>query len=168
ENQPRHIAFPEEVYVVRAGNNPNFDSDILRFHYQSLTTPESVYDFNMETNTRELKKRYTVKGYNPGDYQSERIFATAADGTQIPVSLVYKKGMIKNGQNPLYLYAYGSYGATIDPYFSSTRLSLLDRGYIYAIAHIRGSSFLGRQWYEAGKFLNKQNTFTDFISVAEH
>lgn len=162
------IDFPEPVYAVWANKNPEYHSNILRFTYMSLVTPKSVYDYNMDDGTRELKKQDEVLGgYTPGEYQSERIFATAKDGTKIPISLVYRKGTQRDGNNPLFLTGYGAYGASIDPYFSSNRLSLLDRGFIYAIAHVRGGGEMGRFWYEDGKLLKKKNTFTDFISCAE-
>ncbi|MFH2050701.1 MAG: S9 family peptidase [bacterium] len=164
-----YVDFPEPVYTVNGGDNPDFNSDILRFSYMSLVTPRSVYDYNMKTNERELKKQTEVLGgYDPELYQSERVFAKADDGALIPISLVYKKGIKKNGKNPLYLYGYGAYGISMDPYFSSRRLSLLDRGFIYAIAHIRGGGEMGRQWYEDGKYLNKKNTFTDFIACGDY
>ncbi|MCE5248816.1 S9 family peptidase [bacterium] len=163
------VDFPEPVYSVRQGNNPDYNTTLLRFHYTSLITPASVYDFNMDTRTRELKKQDEVLGgYDPSLYQSERIYAKVPDSTMIPVSLVYKKGMVKNGMNPLLLYGYGSYGNSIDPAFSSNRLSLLDRGFIFAIAHVRGGGEMGRYWYDNGKLLKKKNTFTDFIACAEH
>lgn len=163
-----YIDFPEPVYTFEPAKNRDYNSNLLRFEYESLTTPESIYDFNMETKERELKKQYEVLGgYNPEEYQSERVFAPANDGTMIPISLVYKKGMQKTGNNLLYLYGYGSYEISIDPAFSSNRISLLDRGFVYAIAHIRGGGDMGRDWYENGKFLNKKNTFTDFINSAE-
>lgn len=169
ENVDYYIDFPEAVYTFETAKNRDYNSNLLRFEYESLTTPESVYDFNMETKERELKKRYDVLGgYNPENYQSERIFAPANDGTLIPISLVYKKGMKKDGSNLLYLYGYGSYEISIDTNFSANRISLLDRGFIYAIAHIRGGGDMGREWYENGKFLNKKNTFTDFINSAEY
>jgi len=164
-----YVDFPEPVYTVNGGDNPDFNSDILRFSYMSLVTPRSVFDYNMKTNERELKKQTEVLGgYDPELYQSERIFAKTDDGVLIPISLVYKKGIKKNGKNPLYLYGYGAYGISMDPYFSSRRLSLLDRGFIYAIAHIRGGGEMGRQWYEDGKYLNKKNTFTDFIACGDY
>lgn len=169
-NQDVHyVEFPEPVYTYRPGRNPDFNTNILRFNYTSLVTPRSVFDYNMDDKTRELKKQYEVLGdYDPSEYQSERIFAEASDGTRIAISLVYRKGMVKDGNNPLYLYGYGSYGASIDPNFNSNRLSLLDRGFIYAIAHIRGGGEMGRYWYDQGKLLQKKNTFTDFIACAEH
>jgi len=167
--EAHNIEFEEPVYAVYGSKNPDFKSHVLRFTYMSLVTPRSVYDYNMKTRDRELKKQKEVLGdYNPEDYQSERIYATASDGAQIPVSLVYKKGMKKNGNNPFYLYGYGAYGMNMDAWFSSNRLSLLNRGFIFALAHVRGSSTMGRAWYEDGKLMNKKNSFTDFIAVAEH
>ena len=164
----KRIDFPEPVYAVWANKNPEYNSNILRFTYMSLVTPKSVYDYNMDDGTRELKKQDEVLGgYNPGEYRSERIFATAKDGTKVPISLVYRKGIAHNGKNPLFLTGYGAYGASKDPYFSSNRLSLLNRGFIFAIAHVRGGGEMGRFWYEDGKLLKKKNSFTDFISCAE-
>lgn len=167
---PEHyIAFDEQTYSAWTGTNPEFITDILRFGYTSLTTPNSVFDYSMATKERELKKQQeVVGGYNADEYHAERVEATAPDGTKVPISLVYKKGLVKDGSNPLLLYAYGSYGASMDPYFSTVRLSLLDRGFVYAIAHIRGGEDLGRGWYEDGKLLNKINTFTDFIACADY
>ena len=163
------VAFPEPVYTVRQGRNPEFNTTTLRFNYASLVTPMSVFDYEMDARTRELKKQDEVLGgYDPSLYESERIFAKAADGTPVPISVVYKKGLTRDGGNPLLLYGYGSYGINSDPYFSSNRLSLLDRGFIYAIAHIRGGEEMGRTWYEKGKLLHKKNTFTDFIACAEN
>ncbi len=163
------VDFPEPVYTVQGGRNPEFNTDTLRFNYASLVTPMSVFDYEMDARTRELKKQDEVLGgYDPSLYESERIFAKAADGTPIPISLVYKKGVVKDGGSPLLLYGYGSYGINSEPYFSSNRLSLLDRGFRYAIAHIRGGEEMGRAWYENGKLLHKRNTFTDFIACAEH
>jgi len=168
-NLTHYVDFPEPVYTFFPSGNPDFNTKLLRFNYMSLVTPSSVFDYDMEAKTRELKKQEEVLGgYDPSQYQSERIFATADDGTQIPISLVYKKGMKRDGNNPLYLYGYGSYGASMDPFFNSNRLTLLDRGFIYAIAHIRGGGEMGRYWYDQGKLLNKKNTFTDFIACAEH
>ena len=169
DNQSQYVDFPEPVYTFFSSGNPDFNTKLLRFNYMSLVTPNSVFDYDMEAKTRELKKQEEVLGsYDPSQYQSERIFATADDGTQIPISLVYKKGMKRDGNNPLYLYGYGSYGASMDPFFNSNRLTLLDRGFIYAIAHIRGGGEMGRYWYDQGKLLNKKNTFTDFIACAQH
>jgi oligopeptidase B len=163
------IDWPEPVYSFRGARNPEYNTNLLRFTYFSLTTPRTVYDYNMDTKSRELKKEYEVLGgYDRSQYQSERIFATASDGTQIPISMVYRKGMKKTGDNPLVLYGYGSYGISSDPWFSSNRISLLDRGFIFAIAHVRGGGEMGRPWYEDGKLLHKKNTFTDFIDCAEH
>jgi len=163
-----YLPFDEEAYSAGVGSNPEFDSEILRYGYNSLTTPSSVIEFNMKTKDQVVLKEHEVLGdFDKENYASERSWATANDGTKIPVTMVYKKGMKKDGKSPLLLYAYGSYGHTIDPYFSSIRLSLLDRGFTYAIAHIRGGQYLGRKWYEDGKMLQKKNTFTDFINVAE-
>ncbi|MDC8003846.1 S9 family peptidase [Aureisphaera galaxeae] len=164
-----YLPFDNETYTAYAIQNIEFDTDILRYSYNSLTTPASVIDFNMETKEKEVKKETEVLGgkFDKENYESKRVWATAEDGTKIPVSLVYKKGMKQDGSNPVWQYAYGSYGSTIDPYFSSVRLSLLDRGFIYAIAHVRGGQYLGRQWYENGKLLKKKNTFTDFVDVSK-
>lgn len=163
------IPFDEAVYTVSHSTNIEFDSSVLRFRYGSLTVPSSVYDFDMETGERTLLKRQPVLGgYDPDLYASERIFATSWDGTKIPISLVYRKDMRQKGPQTTFLYAYGSYGVTIEPAFSSSRLSLIDRGMIFAFAHTRGGGTMGRKWYEDGKFLNKKNTFADFIGCAEH
>lgn len=164
-----YIEFEDPTYMAYISQNPEFDSHMLRFGYSSLTTPNTVYDFNMLTREKVLKKQQEVLGaFNPEDYKSERLFAQAADGTKVPISLVYKKGMENNGNNPLLIYGYGSYGSSMDPYFSSVRLSLLDRGFVFAIAHVRGGQEMGRAWYESGKLLEKKNTFTDFIACTEH
>lgn len=163
-----YIDFPEEAYSVYMMNNLEFDTNLLRFGYTSMTTPWSTFDYNMETREKILLKQEEVGGFNPADYQTERIFATASDGTEIPISLVYRTDMLQNEGNPLLLYGYGSYGVSIDAAFSSCRLSLLDRGFTLAIAHVRGGQEMGRYWYEDGKLLNKRNTFTDFITCAEH
>ncbi|MFO7923759.1 MAG: S9 family peptidase [Bacteroidales bacterium] len=163
-----YLEFPEEVYTAGISVNPDFESEVLRFSYSSLTTPNSVFDYNMRTRERELLKRDEVLGdFDPGNYKSRRLYATAGDGTKIPVSLVYRRGIEMDASNPLLLYAYGSYGASTDPRFSSVRLSLLDRGFIYAIAHVRGGQEMGRYWYEDGKLLAKMNTFTDFNDCAQ-
>jgi len=167
--EEHYIDFPDPTYDVDEGSNPEFDTDTLRFNYASLVTPRSVFDYNLETQVRELKKETPVLGgYDRTQYASERLMATATDGSQVPISIVYKKGMAKDGKNPLLLTGYGSYGFSYPATFSSTRLSLLERGVVVAIAHIRGGSEMGRQWYEDGKFLNKKNTFTDFIACGEH
>jgi oligopeptidase B len=163
------IEFPEQVYTLTSGANVEYDTAVLRLRYTSMVTPVSVYDYHMDSREKILLKRQEVLGgYNPDDYDSTRLFATAHDGTQIPISLVWKKSSRLKGPMPLYLYAYGSYGLSIDPTFSSSRLVLMDRGMVFAIAHIRGGGEMGRPWYESGKFLNKKNTFTDFIACAEH
>ncbi|WP_461533187.1 S9 family peptidase [Sinomicrobium sp.] len=164
-----YLPFDNETYTAYTSTNIEFDTDILRYRYNALTTPLSTIDFNMVTKEQEVKKEQEVLGgkFDKDNYTSERIWAQAADGKKVPVSLVYRKGIKKDGKNPLLLYGYGSYGATIDPYFSTTRLSLLDRGFIYAIAHIRGGEYLGRPWYEDGKLLRKKNTFTDFIDCSK-
>lgn len=168
-NKNIELPFPEAVYSVTIGNNPEYKTTKLRYIYDSLTTPESVIDYDFETGLSECKKRREVVGdFKPSNYVSERIFATAKDGTQIPISLVYRKDQWGYGPSSLYLTAYGAYGISTDPCFSSVYLSLLDRGYVYAIAHIRGGQEMGRKWYEDGKYLNKKNSFTDFIACAEH
>ncbi len=167
--ESKYIPFPEAVYSYSLDTNPEYDTTLLRYHYFSLTTPESVYDFDMATGKSELKKQTEVLGtFKTENYQSERLFATAADGTAIPISLVYRKDMHASAPANLYLTGYGSYGSSFDPYFSTIRLSLLDRGFVYAIAHIRGGEEMGRPWYNNGKLLKKKNTFTDFIACAEH
>ena len=164
-----YVKFDEEVYMAYLSTNPDFDTELLRFGYTSMTTPNSTYDYNLRTQEKELKKQQEVIGdFNPENYETKRLWAKADDGTQVPMSIVYRKGIKLDGNNPTLLYAYGSYGATMDPYFSSVRLSLLDRGFVYALAHIRGGQYLGRQWYENGKLLKKKNTFTDFNDCAEH
>jgi oligopeptidase B len=162
------ITFPEPVYSVFVDNNPEFDSTMLRYRYQSLTTPSSIFDYDMARHTSTLKKRVDVPNYDASQFASERIFATASDGTKIPLSIVYKKPLVRDGKRPMLLYAYGSYGSATWPGFSSNRLTLLDRGVIYAIAHIRGGGELGEPWREAGRMMVKRNTFTDFTAAAEH
>ncbi|MEQ1883807.1 MAG: S9 family peptidase [Bryobacteraceae bacterium] len=173
------IAFPEPAYSLEIGPMAEFDTKILRYRYTSLVTPMSVFDYDMETRAAELKKQQAVLGgYDPSQYQSERVYVTAAsqpkaDGApgapvQVPVSIVYKKGFVRNGQAPLLLYGYGSYGISIDATFAPERLSLLDRGWAFAIAHIRGGSDVGRLWQDDGKMLQKRHTFTDFIACAEY
>ena len=171
DNSEYYITFNDPSYSLYSSSNLEFDTDLFRFVYTSLTTPRSVYDFNMQTKERTLLKQKQVLGgeFDTDNYVSERIFATSRDGkTQIPISLVYRKGLQKNGENPLLLNGYGSYGNSSDPYFSSVRLSLLDRGFTYAIAHVRGGQEMGRDWYEDGKLLKKKNTFYDFIDCAKH
>jgi oligopeptidase B len=165
----RHrVAFDEAVYHSDVGGNAEYDTSVVRFTYTSLVTPESVFDYDMAARTRELKKQHPVLGYDPTMYASERLRATASDGTQVPVSLVYKKGFERNGRAPILLDGYGAYGLSHDPTFHSDRLSLVDRGFVYAIAHIRGGADLGKPWHEDGRMLTKKNTFTDFIACAEH
>ncbi len=162
------IEFPEPLYSVGAGSNPMFDVSSVRVNYQSLITPKTTYDYNMQTRELKLIKQKEVKGnYDKQHYITERVFATASDGMQVPISLVYKKGVKLNGQNPLYMVGYGAYGISSNATFSSNRFSLIDRGVIYAKAHIRGGADLGYWWYEDGKMLNKMNTFTDFIACGE-
>jgi oligopeptidase B len=163
------IQFPEPTYAFFEGANPEFHTNILRFTYTSLITPTSVFDYNMDTQERELKKETEVLGgYDKTQYQSEMLMVTATDGSQIPISIVYKQSLKKSGRNPLFLTGYGSYGYPYPVSFSSSNLPLLERGIVYAIAHIRGGGEIGRKWYENGKFLNKKNTFTDFITCAEY
>ena len=168
-DEDRHrIKFPEPVYTCSSGGNPDFNTSLLRFHYSSLVTPDSVYDYDMGTRERELRKQQEVLGgYDPSLYASERVLSVAPDGTQVPVSLVYRKDRRSDQPQPLFLYGYGSYGANMEPRFACNRLSLLDRGFVFAIAHIRGGGEMGRHWYEQGKLLHKRNTFTDFIACAE-
>lgn len=164
-----YLKFDEPAYVASIGINPEFDTKVLRYTYTSMTTPVSTYDYNMDSKTSELRKRQEVLGgYDPKNYVTERLYVVARDGAKVPVSVVYKKGFEKNGKMPLLLYGYGSYGHSIEPAFSSARLSLLDRGFAYAIAHIRGGEEMGRQWYEDGKLFKKMNTFTDFIDCADY
>jgi len=165
-----YLPFEDETYTSHTGTNVDFDTHILRYVYNSLTTPTSIIDFNMLTKAKDVKKEQEVLGgqFKKENYTSERVWATANDGTKVPISMVYRKDTIKSSETPFLLYAYGSYGHTIDPYFSSVRLSLLDRGFIYAIAHVRGGEYLGRQWYEDGKLLKKKNTFTDFIACSKY
>ena len=163
-----YIDFGEEAFSAYTSINPSFNTSLLRYQFSSLTTPSSTYDYNMDSKESKLLKRSeVVGGYESDKYQSERLYVTVRDGNKVPISIVYKKGLNKDGKNNLLLYAYGSYGSTIDPSFNSNRLSLLDRGFIYAIAHIRGSQTYGRQWYEDGKMFNKINTFNDFIDCSK-
>ncbi len=170
EGKEHYIDFGEDAYLAYTSVNPQFETDLLRIGFTSLTTPSTTYDYHMQTKEfTQLKQQEVVDpNFDPANYQSERMMATARDGKQVPISIVYRKGFKKDGKQPLLLYGYGSYGASMDPYFSSVRLSLLDRGFAYAIAHIRGGEEMGRQWYEDGKLLNKKNTFTDFIDCGEH
>jgi oligopeptidase B len=164
-----YIDFGEATYSAWFEANPEFDTEWVRYGYESLTTPTSTYDYNMVTKEKKLLKREEVLGgFDPADYHAERLYATARDGVEVPISLVYRKGFAQDGTAPCLLYGYGSYGYSTDADFSSARLSLLDRGFVFAIAHIRGGQELGRAWYEDGKLLKKKNTFTDFIDCAEH
>ncbi len=168
KNQKK-IKFDEAAYTLFGSSNPEYNTDEFRFGYSSLITPISTYQENLKTGERALiKQQEILGGYDKANYITERLFATAKDGTKIPISIVYKKGLIKNGKNPMLLYAYGSYGSSMNAVFSSSRLSLLDRGFAYAIAHIRGGQELGRKWYEDGKLMKKINTFTDFIAVGDY
>ncbi|MGO4710875.1 S9 family peptidase, partial [Chryseobacterium sp. 2TAF14] len=162
------LKFDEPTYTVYPSGNPEYDTDNFRFGYTSMITPSSQYEQNLQTGKRTLLKQQEILGgYNKANYVTERLFAFAKDGTKIPISIVYKKGYKKDGNSPLLLYAYGSYGSSMDATFSSTRLSLLNRGFAFAIAHIRGGQEMGRQWYEDGKMMKKKNTFTDFIDAGE-
>src|SRR5262249_24086535 len=153
------------VFTAGIGDNAEFDTNTLRFEYASLVAPPSVFDYDMDAGTRVLKKQLDVLGgYDPSRYRSERLYAKAPDGLEIPISLVYRNDFERNGQGPMLLYGYGSYGISIDPAFQSDRLSLLDRGFAFAIAHIRGGADLGKPWHDTGKMLRKQNTFNDFIA----
>ncbi|MBF6609397.1 MAG: S9 family peptidase [Flavobacterium sp.] len=164
-----YLPFENETYSAFTMMNVDFNTDILRYGYQSMATPSSVIDFNMKTKKKTVMKEQTVLGdFDKTKYVEKREWATAQDGTKIPISMVYPKSLKRDGSNPILLYAYGSYGASMDPHFSSTRLSLLDRGFIFAIAHIRGGEDMGRQWYEDGKLLRKKNTFTDFIDCTKY
>lgn len=162
-----YLEFNDPAYTAGTGSNPEFDTEILRFGYSSMTTPSTTYDHNMRTGERVVLKQQEVvdPNFSTDNYVSERLMVEVRDGVKVPVSMVYRKGTERNGENPFLLYAYGSYGSSMDPYFSSVRLSLLDRGFVYAIAHIRGGQELGRAWYEDGKLLKKQNTFNDFEDV---
>ena len=164
-----YIDFGEPAYTAGVGGNPDFEAVTLRYVYISMTMPSSVYEFDMEKRTKTLLKRQeVVGGYNPEDYVTERLMVPSHDGVLVPMSIVYRKDMAKNEAHPLVLYGYGSYGSSMDAYFSVARLSLLDRGFIWAIAHIRGGEEMSRRWYDDGKMLNKKNTFFDFIACAEH
>jgi len=169
DSQDYYLEFKDPTYIAYSSQNLDFDTNLLRYGYASLTTPNTVYEYNMETKEQKVLKQDEVMGgnFSSENYTSERSFATADDGTKIPISLVYRKGLEKNGKNPLLLYGYGSYGSIQEAYFRSNILSLLDRGFVYAIAHIRGGQEMGRQWYEDGKLLKKKNTFTDFIDCGE-
>ena len=169
DNEEHYLDFGEETYDAWVSTNPEFGTDVLRYGYTSLTTPTSTIDYNMSTKEKTVMKQQEVIGdFDKSNYASKRIWATAEDGTKVPVSLVYRKDKFKKGTNPLWLSAYGSYGSSSDVYFSSVRLSLLDRGFVIATAHVRGGQEMGRYWYEDGKLLKKKNTFTDFNACAEY
>jgi len=168
DNKTHRIAFPEPAYAANVSTNEVFDTNVFRYAYQSLVTPNSIYDYDLDAKTQTLLKRTEVPHFDPANYKSERVFATASDGVRIPVALVYKKGIdAHSGNNPLWLNGYGSYGISSDARFSSSRLALLDRGVIYAIANIRGGGEMGKEWHEAGRMMTKKNTFSDFIAAAE-
>jgi len=163
------IASDEAAYATSISVNEELDTELLRYAYSSLTTPTTVYDYNVRTREKTLLKRDPVVGaFDPGDYRTEFLFATARDGTRIPVSLVYRHGVVRDGSAPLLQYAYGAYGLSMDPSFSSARLSLIDRGFVFAIAHVRGGQEMGRAWYDDGRKLHKKNSFTDFVDVTRH
>lgn len=164
-----YLPFNNETYTCYSSINVDFDTEWFRYGYNSMTTPTSVIEFNMRTQEFKILKEQEVLGgnFDKDNYVSERIWATAKDGVKVPMSIIYRKGFKKDGSQPVLQYAYGSYGHTIDPYFSTTRLTLLDRGFVYVIAHIRGGEYLGRPWYEDGKLLKKKNTFTDFIDCSQ-
>ena len=163
-----YLNFGEPAYDANIGANPDFETAVLRYGYTSLTTPSSTFDYNMNTKAKELKKQQTVLGgFDKNNYVSERVFVSVRDGAKVPVSIVYRKGTNLDGTAPLLQYAYGSYGSSTDATFSSVRLSLLDRGFVYAIAHIRGGQEMGREWYDHGKMFNKKNSFYDFIDCSE-
>jgi oligopeptidase B len=168
DGKSHRIAFPEPTYTTGASQNHVFDTQIFRYTYTSLVTPNSTYDYDMDTHQQTLLKRVEVPNYDPSKYTSERIYATAKDGVKIPISLVYRKDVNPRGVNPLWLYSYGSYGSSTNPAFSSSRLSLLDRGFVYAMAHIRGGGEMGKQWHESGRMMTKKNTFTDFVAAADY
>ncbi len=169
DNNEHYISFPETLFSVNTGPNPEFDSNTLRLSYDSMVTPYTVLEYNMESREmKELKKMKVHGGYFPADYVTERVFAPSHDGKVIPICLLYRKGMKRDGTNPVILDGYGAYGSMSDPYFSSLRVSLVDRGFVYAVAQVRGGGEMGRSWYNDGKMFNKKNSFKDFISCAEY
>ncbi|MEE8306869.1 MAG: prolyl oligopeptidase family serine peptidase, partial [Gammaproteobacteria bacterium] len=163
-----YLPADEDVYVPDLDDNPDVSSTRLRYSFESLATPDSVYEIDMASRERVLLKQDPVLGYDPSGYTTQRLHATARDGTEVPVTLLYSNATKSDGTNPLYVLGYGSYGISYDPTFNEDRLSLVDRGFVFAIAHIRGGQEMGRQWYENGKLLNKKNTFTDFIDVTQY
>jgi oligopeptidase B len=169
DDSEHFIEFEEPAYYAGVGYNPDFNSEIIRFTYTSMTTPYSTFDYNMESREKQLMKEEIVVGdFDKSNYKTERVMVTARDGKKVPLSIVYRKDKFKkDGSNPGWIYSYGSYGSSSYAYFSSNRLSLLDRGFVYAIAHIRGGQEMGGEWYEDGKMMNKKNTFTDFIDCSK-
>jgi len=162
------VTFPEPTYALFPGANAEFNATKYRYTYTSFVTPSSTYDYDMDAKTSTLLKRVEVPGYDPANYRSERIWATASDGTKIPISIVYRRSVDPHGRNPLWLTAYGSYGFSSSATFSPLRLAMLDRGVVYALAHIRGGGEMGKEWHEQGRMMTKKNTFTDFVAAAEH
>lgn len=165
--EEKSLAFDDPTYVTWLAYNPEPDTALLRYGYSSMTTPSSLFELNLDTGERTLLKQQEVKNFDAANYRSERVWVPARDGVKVPVSLVYRRDLFKANSNPLLVYGYGSYGSSMDPAFSGSRLSLLDRGFVFALAHIRGGAELGQQWYEDGKLLNKMNTFHDFIDVTQ-
>lgn len=167
--EEHYLEFPEEAYSAGISTNAVMNTHIFRYSYTSLTTPSSTFDYNMATRENTLVKQQEVLGgFNPVNYETKRLFVPARDGVEVPLTIVYRKGMQMNGKNPALLYAYGSYGYSLNPRFNSSIISLLDRGFVYALAHVRGGQDLGRQWYDDGKLLKKKNTFNDFIDCADY
>jgi len=163
------LAFDEPLYSVGTGNNPEYDSAALQVVFESMVTPKTISDYDLATGDYTLLKAQPVLGgYDPADYEQQRLWATATDGTRVPISLIHRRDVAADGTAPGLIYGYGAYEISMDPYFSVARLSLLDRGFVYAIAHVRGGGEMGRQWYESGKMEHKTNTFTDFIACADH
>jgi oligopeptidase B len=168
-SKSNYVTFPESVYGAGANTNAEFDTDTYRFSYESFLSPSSVYDYNVKTRKKTLLKQTVVRGgYDKSKYVTKRLFATASDGTKVPITLMHLRSMKLTGNNPTYLTGYGSYGSPEDPYFSTGRLSLVNRGIVFALAHIRGGGDMGEEWHDQGKMMNKKNTFTDFIACAEH
>ena len=168
DGQEHYVSLPDPVYTVEAEPGGDYATPFVRLSYSSLTTPETAYDYDMGERTLTVVKREAVLGgFDRDNYSTERIHATSADGTRVPISLLYRKGLQRDGSHPALLYGYGSYGISIDASFSQVRLSLVDRGFVYAIAHIRGGGDLGKSWHEAGRMANKPNTFQDFVAAAE-